>query len=362
MSKNLKNHEFFMRRALDLAKNGKGKVSPNPMVGAVLVKNGKILAESFHRKYGGAHAEVNLLRNVTKSQIHGATLYVTLEPCCHFGKTKPCTNFLISKGIKDIQVAMRDPNPVVAGKGILQLKNAGVRVRVGILEEDAKMLNFVFIKNISKALPLVSIKLGVSLDGKITTADGMSKYITNEQSRRRVHVMRSQVQGLLTTSETVLRDDPHLGVRYGKGKDPLRIILDSRLRTNIHSKIYRDKNVLVVTTMKSSIKQRKIFERAGVELLTYSGDKILLKKLLKYLYKRGIYHLMVEAGSTLVTSLFREGLADELILFIAPKILGQGFPWLRDLGVKNLKKIVKLTNVQLEKFAGDIMIRGKIVC
>ena len=349
-----------MKRAMDLARRGGLKVSPNPMVGAVLVKNGKIISEGYHKFYGGPHAEVNALKNLSKKQIRGATLYVTLEPCCIYGKTPPCTNFLLSSGISDLVLAMRDPNPLVSGKGISILRKNGVNVRVGVLREKARSLNKVFIKNITKKLPYLSIKLGMTLDGKIATLSGKSKYITNELSRRYVHRLRAQTDAILTTSETVLRDNPHLGLRVVKGKDPLRVVIDSTLRTDASSLVYRDKNVLVATTFKSSSSARKSFVRKGIELLVYQSSSVPLKKLLQDLYKRNICRVMVEAGSALTTSLLKEGLADSLILFFAPIILGNGIPWVQNLEIYDLNEALRLKNVEYRRLGNDIMISGSI--
>ena len=361
MSKLLQKHEVFMRRALDLAKRGISQVEPNPMVGAVLVKNGKIIAEGFHQYFGGPHAEVNVLKKVTKSQIRGATLYVTLEPCCHFGKTPPCTNFLISIGVKHIVVAMRDPNKKVAGKGILQLKRSGIKVEVGVLEKEAQLMNQVFIKNILTGLPYVSIKLGVSMDGKITSTDSRSRYITNELSKKQVHVLRSKTDAILTTSETVLSDNSHLGVRLVKGKDPLRVVIDSKLRIGLDAAIFRDKNIIVATTVNAPKKKISIMERKGVRLLVYKNSKVPLKTLLKDLYRHGVSRLIVEAGASLVTSLLSERLADELILFIAPKILVHGISWIQDSLLKNPKKHFLLENIDVRHFGDDTMVKGNIV-
>lgn len=361
MSNNTKSDVRFMRRALDLATKGFGKVAPNPMVGAVLVKNGKIIAEGFHKYFGGSHAEVNVLRKLSERQIHGATLFVTLEPCCYFGKTPPCTNFLISSGLERLVIAMRDPNPLVSGRGISQLRKSGVKVRVGVLREEAANLNKVFVTNKLKGLPFLSIKLGVTLDGKIATLKGESKYITNDQSRTYVHRLRSEVDAILTTSKTVIKDNPHLGVRLIKGKDPLRVVIDSNLDTSLKNAVYRDKHVLVATTEKTTKRALALFSKKGVEVLQYKGRSVPLLKLFRDLYNKGIHHIMVEAGSGLVNSLIKERLADELILFIAPKILGQGLPWVTDLGLRSLDSAFKLENIQIQCFGGDIMIQGRLV-
>lgn len=354
-------HEYFMRRALVLAKKGAGSVLPNPMVGAVLVKNGKIIAGGFHKRYGGDHAEVQTLKNVTRSQIRGATLYVTLEPCNHFGKTPPCTNFLISKGVKDIVIAMRDPNPLVAGKGISALKKAGVKVRVGVLKAEAKKLNTVFFHHIQMHMPWVALKFGLTLDGKIATLDRESKYITGKMSRKAVHALRSRVQAVVTTSETVLSDNPHLGVRLTSGKDPLRVVLDTKLRTSTDADVYRDGNVFVAATSRSSSGRRKIFENRGIRVVYYKGDRIPLKRLFRDLYLEGVCHVMVEGGSELATSLLRECLVNEVFLFYAPKILGAGIPWVRDLGIKNLRKALRIENITVKRLEEDVLIQGTVV-
>jgi len=361
MSNRLQQDEFFMKRALVLAKKGFGKVAPNPMVGAVLVKNGKILAEGFHEYFGGPHAEVNLLNKMNKSQIQGARLYLTLEPCCFLGKTPPCTIFLISKGVKDLVVAMRDPNPKVNGKGVKMLKNNGVKIRMGVLETEARKLNQQFIKNIKTKLPFVSIKLGITLDGKIGPVSGKPMMITNQQSREQVHIMRSKVDAILTTSRTILNDHPHLGVRLIKGKDPLRVVIDSQLRTSIDEKVYRDTNVMVATTLRSPLKKRFAFQKKGIKLLLYKTSKVPLKKLLQDLYKLGVYSVMVEAGSHLVTGLLNESLADELVLFVAPKVFSQGISWLQDYGLNKLKKGFSLKEVRLKRYDDDVMISGTLV-
>lgn len=359
MSK-IPDHDQFMRRALDLAKKGAGSVLPNPMVGAVLVKNGKIIAEGYHKKYGGDHAEVMALKKMTKSQIHGSTLYVTLEPCHHFGKTPPCTNFLISKGVKDIIVAVRDPNPLVVGKGISHLKKHGVRVRVGVLEEEATLLNRMFFHNMKMRLPWLTVKFGLTLDGKIATLDHESKYITGMNSRRMVHGLRAKVQAVLTSSETVFRDNPHLGVRLASGKDPLRVVLDPLLRTSPDAEVYRDSNVLVAISARCSERRKEVFRNASIRLIIYPGAQIPLKRLLHDLYREGICHVMTEGGSKVVTNLFREGLVKEVFLFIAPKILGVGIPWIRDLKIKHLKRAIRVKNMRASVVGEDILIQGDV--
>ncbi len=362
MSKVLSQHEYFMKRALDLAKKAGTSVLPNPMVGAVLVKNGKIIAEGYHKKYGGPHAEVVALQKLSVRKISGATLYVSLEPCCHFGKTPPCANFLIKKGVKTLYVAMRDPNPKVSGRGISLLRRAGVQVHVGLLKNEAYKLNRIFVKNQTTSRPFVSIKLGLTLDGKIAQKSG-GGLITNDLVRQYVHQLRSQHQALLTTSRTIMTDDPHLGVRYyhNKGadiRDPLRIVLDSEIKTSLKSQVYRDDHVLVFTTSRSSARKRKLFMKHGIEVVSVPGKRISLQDLLEELYRRGISSLMVEAGAELASSLIREKLADELVLFFAPKLLGSGKLWLNDLGIPSLSHAISLHDVRMRNFGDNAMIQG----
>lgn len=361
MSKISQNDEFYMKRALHLARKGEGSVSPNPMVGAVLVKNGRIISEGYHKKFGGPHAEVHALQKLTKGQISGSTLYVTLEPCCFYGKTPPCANFLISKGVKSLFVAMRDPNPLVAGRGIKMLKKHGVNVQVGVLEKEAMSLNSVFIKNITTKMPFLSIKLGVTLDAKIATLKGQSTYITGLKAREAVHALRASSDAVLTTSQTVIADNPHLGLRLVKGHDPLRVVIDSKLRTRPDALIYRDHHVLLVTNLQSSTKKLQAFKKIGIEILTFKGAKIPLKPLMLALYKRGICKILVETGSHFVTALLGEQLADELILYFAPKILGQGIPFVQDLHIRKLSDALKLHDLEVLRYGDDVMIKGKIV-
>ncbi len=358
MSKVNLNSKVFMERALGLASKGRGSVSPNPMVGAVLVKNNKIIAEGFHKEFRKAHAEVNALRNVKAADLKGVTLYVTLEPCHHFGKTPPCVDLLISMGVEHVVIAMKDPNPLTSGKSISKLRKAGVKVEVGILKKEAELLNESFIYSILHKSPFFILKAAMTLDGKIATSSGDSRWITNEFSRKYVHKMRSYVDAILTTSKTVLCDNPHLGVRSVIGRDPLRIVLDRYLKTPITSLVYRDKNVLVVTTSKSTESKREIFNKAGISLLIYPEENISLKKLLHDLWKRNIGTVMTEAGAGLITSALKEKVVNKVCFFIAPKILGDGLSVVGELNISNMKNILKLANVTTQKFGDDIMVMG----
>lgn len=347
-----------MMRALELAKNGMGKTSPNPMVGAVLVKNGKIIAETWHMAAGKKHAEIKVLQSVSSENIKGATLYVTLEPCCHYGKTPPCADFLLKKGLKRIVVAMRDPNPLINGKSIKILRKAGITVNVGILKKEAERLNEAFARFITSEYPFVVAKIAATLDSKIASVSGDSRWITNEQSRKMVHRMRARVDAIITSGKTVMIDDPHLGACVPRGRDPLRVIIDSALTTHLNSQVYRDKNVLVATSDYSSPSQKKAFEKAKIPLVFFKGRRVPLKALLRYLRGQNIASVMIEAGAGLTSAFLQQKLVDKIHYFIAPKILGEGLPALSNLGIKKIRNAITLKKVSIECFGDNVMFTG----
>ncbi len=346
----------FMRRALMLAAKARGNTSPNPMVGAVFVKNGKILAEGFHARAGEAHAEVKALKKLSKRQIRGGVLYVTLEPCDHSGKTPPCTDFLIGKGLEKIVVAMRDPNLLVNGKGLRKLRRTGMEVRLGLLQDEAKKLNEAYVYSIVNKMPFMILKAALSLDGMIAM-----KWITNELSRKKVHELRSEVDAIITSSNTVLADDAHLGVRMVKGRDPKRVILDSKLLTPLTAKVYRDKNVVVAATSDVLPARIAAFKKAKIPVLLYRGTKIPLRKMLKDLYAQGISSVMLEAGSKLMTAFLREKLVQKIYFFIAPKILGNGLPIGRSsYDRKKMVDALQFQKIEMLRFGNDILLIGSI--
>ncbi len=336
-----------MGMALDLARLGLGRTSPNPMVGAVIVKNGKVLSTGFHRKAGMPHAEVEAMNSVGatgRSPLHGATMYVTLEPCCHHGRTPPCTDAIIKNGIKGVVIGMRDPDPKVAGKGIKILKKAGLRIRVGVLEEECRQLNKAYVKHRTQGLPYVILKAAMTADGKVgfKRRRGEARHrpcrITGPAAIEQAHVLRDQVDAILVGVGTVLSDNPRLTTRLKgrKGKDPIRVILDSRLRIPIGVRVLirRDSPTIIATA--ASIRHPKIslLRKKGVEILFCKKDKsgrIPLLALLKQLALRGVLSLLVEGGPRVWSSLLRQGLVDEAVLFIAPQVLGaQGLPFLEN--------------------------------
>jgi diaminohydroxyphosphoribosylaminopyrimidine deaminase/5-amino-6-(5-phosphoribosylamino)uracil reductase len=322
--------ELFMMECLLLAKKGAGHVSPNPMVGAVVVKNGRVIGRGYHRRFGGAHAEVNAIRDA-KSSVHNATLYVNLEPCTIFGKTPPCTDFVIDAGISEVVVGMPDPNPLVHGKGISQLRRAGIRVRVGVLGTECEHLNEAFAKFITRGLPFVCLKVAQTLDGKIADGSGDSRWISNPSSRTLVHVLRSKVDAVLVGAGTIKKDNPRLTVRTIAGRNPVRVILDGRCTVNPGSRIFGSgaKTIICVSSefLKRNPGKRLSLARKNVQILEFSGRKngsLRLTHVLQKLARLGIASVMVEGGSETFSGFLRENMADKILFFIAPKVLGGG--------------------------------------
>lgn len=357
-----------MKRALELAKLGEGYTNPNPLVGAVIVKNGKIIGEGYHQKYGENHAEVNAFENSVKS-VKDADMYVTLEPCSHYGNTPPCAHRIVKEGIKRVFIGMRDPNPLVTGRGIEILEKNGIEVKSEILEKEALELNEIFIKYITQKKPFIILKTAMTLDGKIATSTGDSKWISNEKSRKFVHQLRHKVSGIMVGIGTVLADNPRLTTRLEdkKGKDPHRIIVDTEGRISLDSKILNlqsDSKTIIATTKKISSKKIEELEKKNAEVVItpLKNNKVNLDYLFDYLAKMGIDSILVEGGSTLNESLLKENLVDKIITFIAPKIIGgsDAKTPVEGQGFKYMKDAVLLKNVTTKFFDEDIMISGYI--
>jgi diaminohydroxyphosphoribosylaminopyrimidine deaminase/5-amino-6-(5-phosphoribosylamino)uracil reductase len=356
----------FMERALALARRGKGRTSPNPMVGAVVVREGRVVGEGYHLRAGSDHAEVIALQEAGELT-PGSTLYVTLEPCCHYGKTPPCTERIIAAGISRVVSCMVDPNPLVQGKGFERLKEAGIRVEWGLLEEEARRLNEAYLKFIISGLPFVILKGAASLDGKIATRTGSSRWITGPPARERVHRMRDEVDAVLVGIGTVLKDDPELTTRLpgGEGKDPKRIVLDSQGRLPLHSKVVVSPSTagtLLVTTPSCPPEKVKELESRGVEVWKVEGKegKIPLRPLLKRLAERGIVSLLIEGGSEVNASALEEGIVDKMVLFLAPRLLGGSVApsLVGGKGVGRLEEAWTLENISVERLGDDIMVEG----
>jgi len=356
--------EKWMRLALSLAKRGEGKVSPNPMVGAVLVKDGKLIAKGYHRYFGGPHAEIEALRKA-KDKAKGATLYVTLEPCSHYGKTPPCTLAIIKAGVSKVIAATIDPNPLNSGRGIKILREKGIETEVGICEEKAKKLNESFFKFIREKIPFVTVKVGASLDGKIATFTGESKWITTEKSREVAHNLRNKFDAILVGINTVIKDDPKL--LPPSQRKFLRVILDSRLRVPLSSKVLKDQKkapTLIFTTPKANLKKMRILKNEGIKInVVERGGKVPLKKVLSYLGEFGIMSLLVEGGGEVIGSFFEENLVDKIYLFISPRIIGgkNSLSWVGGKGIDSLDKSPKLKISSLKRIDEDIFVEGYIL-
>lgn len=322
----MKNDQYYMQLALDLAASAKGKTNPNPLVGAVIVKDGSIVGTGLHRKAGEPHAEVHAFR-MAEEHAKDATLYVTLEPCSHFGKTPPCANLVKESGVKRVVVAMQDPNPSVAGRGIQLLRDAGIDVEVGVLEQQARRLNERFIHNMLTSRPFVISKFAMTLDGKIATYSGHSQWITEEEARSNVHELRDQVDAILVGVGTVLKDNPALTTRLQarNGKNPIRIVLDRELRTPLDAQIVQTSAAkTIIVTAEGQQHNASAFENLGVELLYVPviDRKLDLNTMLDELYKRGITDLLVEGGGEVNASFLRQALIQKFLVYVAPKVLG----------------------------------------
>ena len=355
--------QYYMQLALDLAKSARGKTHPNPLVGAIIVKDGVIAGTGIHRKAGEPHAEVHAFR-MAGDYAKGATLYVTLEPCSHYGKTPPCANLVKESGVSRVVVAMQDPNPEVAGRGIALLRDAGIEVEVGVLEQEAKRLNEVFIHNMLKNRPFVISKFAMTLDGKLATHTGHSKWITGEQSRHAVHQLRNEVDGILVGVGTVLADNPSLTTRLPEGgsKNPVRVILDSELRTPLDAVVVHthEAKTIIVTTDTADRTKLEALQAKGVEFIfvakTESG--LDLEAMLAELYKKGITELLVEGGGEVNASFLRAGLIDKYFIYIAPKLLGgrNSLTPFTGLDVDSMDEAWNVTFDKVDTFGEDLRI------
>jgi len=354
----------FMKRVIQIASRHKGQASPDPTVAAIIVKNGKIISEGFHNKHKSPHAESYAIAKA-KDKAKGATLYVNLEPCCHWGNTPPCTENIIKSGIKRVVAAMKDPNPLVNGKGFKELLKAGIEVKVGVREKEAKDLNENFIKHISQKLPFVILKIAMSLDGKIATRTKQSKWISHEESQKYVHKLRSENDAVLIGKNTAIIDNPLLTARKVKTqKQPVKVIVDSKLSMPIDRKFINDKSSQTIIATTNLAKKEKIyqFEKKGCKIIIVprKKNKVNLKKLLFILAKMNITSVLVEGGSQIAGSLIDENLVDKIVFIISPKIIGgkNAIPSIAGNGAKSLKEATKIKNWRVKKSGEDIIIEG----
>ncbi|MDA8131764.1 MAG: bifunctional diaminohydroxyphosphoribosylaminopyrimidine deaminase/5-amino-6-(5-phosphoribosylamino)uracil reductase RibD [Elusimicrobia bacterium] len=314
---------FYMARAIELARKGRFGAHPNPMVGAVIVKGGRIIGEGAHLRWGGPHAEINALRSCRVSPA-GASLYVTLEPCSTWGKTPPCTEAVIGAGIKEVYIGAPDPDPANGGKSAGILRRAGLKVRSGVLRKECEALNPPFNKYMRTGLPYVTVKIAQSLDGRIADASGRSRWISSPRSRLEAHRLRAEADAVLAGIGTILADDPLLNVRGVKvPRQPWVVVLDSRFRVPKPAKVFRNERVLVATTRKASVSAMKKFhDRARILVLPSEGGRVALPALLSELGKLGVSHVLVEGGGKVAGAFISRGLADRFICFVAPMLIG----------------------------------------
>ena len=351
---------IYMRRALSLARRARGMTSPNPMVGAVLIKNGRILAEDYHRKAGTPHAEALAIAKAG-DKARGSTLYINLEPCCHMEKrTPPCTKAIIRAGIEKVVIAMKDPNPRVAGLGIDELQGAGIEVRSGILEDRAQRLNEAYIKYITTGKPLVILKIAMTLDGKIATPEGQSKWITGEKARKLVHRLRSSVDAVLTAIGSVKADDPQLTARFPHSKNPARIVIDPNLEIPLNASVLKIPPETIIVTRNAGDKADHL-EKSGVTILPFK-EKLDLQRLMEHLGKRHITSVLIEGGSSLNAHALEDGIVDKVMLFIAPKIIGgkDSYPAVGGKTFRKLEEAYRLKDISLRKIGDDFLIEGYV--
>lgn len=360
--------DFYMNKALLLSLKGAGKTNPNPLVGAIIVKKGKIIGEGYHEYFGGPHAEVNAINNASED-VDGSTLYVTLEPCSHYGKTPPCADLIVSKKISKVIIAAMDPNPLVCGRGAEILKSNGIEVVTGVLEQEAKKVNEIFFKYIREKKPFCIMKSAMTIDGKTAAITGDSKWITNEKSRNYVHELRNCVSGIMVGVDTIISDNPSLTTRLETGgTDATRIIVDSSLRIPLDSKVLTinsaKRTIIATTMMAESRKLQKLRDYENVEVLftPIKDSRVDIAYLFERLGSMGIDSILVEGGSTLNFSVVKEGLVDKVVIFIAPKIIGgkeSKSPVGGD-GFKSIADAVLLHDMNIRKFDEDIMIEAYV--
>lgn len=370
--------ERYMKRAIDIAKTAEGRTSPNPMVGCVVVKDGRIIGEACHEKYGEFHAERNALTRC-KEDTSGAELYVTLEPCCHFGKTPPCTDIIIEKGISRVYVGSLDRNPLVAGHGIEILRQHGIEVKTGILEEECIKMNEIFFHFITEQTPFTALKYAMTLDGKIASCTGDSKWITSEESRNHVHELRRKYAGIMVGIQTVLCDNPMLNCRIDKGVDPVRIILDSALRIPMESNIVktadRIRTIVAYSSLneadmhnpadnKELIKKKEALESHGIEVIgTYGSRYVDLKQLMKKLGEMKIDSVLIEGGARVNASALEAGIVNKIYAYMAPKIImgeGASSP-IGGKGIEMMSNAILLKDINVTMMnGGDVLMEGYV--
>lgn len=363
------NDSFYMERAIELAKKGIGKTKTNPLVGCVIVKDEKIIGEGAHLKFGENHAEINAIEDAKNrgEDVSGATLYVNLEPCSHFGKTPPCANRIVEEGIKRVVIGTADPFEKVSGNGIKILEDAGIEITEDVCSEECLILNERFFTYVKNKRPFVVLKAGMSIDGKIATESGESEWITSEFSRSYSHELRGKLDAIMVGIGTVLSDNPTLNVRHGKYKNnPIRIVTDSKLRIPIESNLFRDDldSISIIATTENCDKEKlKVLSaKKNVEVLICKekNGRVDLIDLMDKLKEYNISSILLEGGRTLNAEMLKNNLVDKFYFFIAPILLGsQGIPVIGDLEIDKLKNSIKIKDIKCEKLFDDILVTGR---
>ena len=356
------NHVFYMNLALENARAMKGQTDPNPLVGSVILNENRIVGIGTHLKAGEPHAEIHAIQ-MAGEKAKGGTIYVTLEPCSHFGRTGPCAMAIVEAGIKKVVIATLDPNPVVAGNGVKMLKDAGIEVVVGVMEEESRKMNEVFNKFIVEQMPFMTMKAGSTLDGKIATHRADSKWITSAEARNDVHVLRNENMGILVGVNTVIEDDPELTARIPNGRNPIRIILDSTLRLPLDSKVVTDgqAETWIFTANQYDQKAGRMLEERGISIIPTSGIKhVDPNDVVRILGEKLVSSVLIEGGGTIHAAFLENQLVDKVEIYIAPKLVGgsQAPTFLEGTGVELMRDAVDLENLQITQIGKDFKFTG----
>jgi diaminohydroxyphosphoribosylaminopyrimidine deaminase/5-amino-6-(5-phosphoribosylamino)uracil reductase len=351
-----------MRRALRLALKGRGKVSPNPLVGAVVVRGGRVVGEGAHLQLGGPHAELRAFAQAG-NRSRGATLYVTLEPCAHQGRTPPCAEAVLRAGIRRVVCALEDPDPRVQGRGLARLREAGLHVEVGLGREEAEAQNAAYLKHRRTGRPLVVLKLAQSLDGRIATSAGDTRWISGEKSRTLVHRWRSWSDAVMVGAGTVIADDPRLDVRLVRGPSPRPLVVDGRLRVSPKAQVFRQPGAVLATSASAPVKKLRAFEAQGAAVWTFPARRgqLDLNQVLARAGSEGLTNILLEGGGQLAAAALRARAVDQVRIFVAPLLIGEGVPGIADVGVRRLARALRLEQVILRRLGPDLLYTAEVV-
>ncbi|NTV46326.1 MAG: bifunctional diaminohydroxyphosphoribosylaminopyrimidine deaminase/5-amino-6-(5-phosphoribosylamino)uracil reductase RibD [Chlorobiales bacterium] len=354
----------FLQQCLSLARRGKGRTAPNPMVGSVIVHQGKVIGKGYHKRCGDWHAEVNAINSVKdQNLLQESTIYVSLEPCSHFGKTPPCADLIIEKKIPRVVIGCKDPFEAVSGRGIEKLKAAGIEVTVGVIEKESRQFNEAFITYHTLHRPFIALKVAQTLDGKLATKTKASQWITGEAARLYAHKLRSEYSAVMVGTGTALSDNPSLTVRHVKGKNPVRVLLDRTLRVPLNASIFDASapTLVFTSTVKRDSEKAHSLEAKGMKVFFVSeaGNSLNLEEVFKHLYQEKLLSVLVEGGADLFGSLIKTNLCDKLYSFIAPKLIGgDGLSAISSLGVEHMQDVVTLSDLKYKTVGKDILIEG----